>query len=234
MKKVIVKIIILILCITCIIGIWMFRKHQINLIDDSEVIGVTDLNEIDAEIPEVENTEEIIVPIEENQNKDEENTVVNEVKKADVKVVEQPKTETKLTSTQTNKTTASTNNSSASKNNTSSTKKTTTNNTEKVTTNNQSTNSNKTESSKVEQPKAQTTTPVGTPKTEPTPAPKSDKCYEGGSKHVAGSGAYEHGYYNSYKEAWNALTVYMEDMISGNYYIDECACGKFYFYVRED
>ena len=231
MKKVIVKIIILILCITCIIGFWMFKKHQTNLINTSESIELSDLNSIDEDTPELENPDEYIIPIENEENIIEENTVIDEVKVEENTPIEQSKTEITTTTKSNSSNKSSTSNSSTSSNTTTvtkpttSTNKTSTSNTEKSTTNNSLTNNNK-----IEPPKTTTTTPTQTT----IPTTKSDKCYEGGSKHVAGTGPYEHGYYNTYKEAWNALTVFMEDMISGNYYIDECACGKFFFYVKED
>lgn len=56
-------------------------------------------------------------------------------------------------------------------------------------------------------------------------------CYEGGSHHVSGNGSNEHGYYDTWDKAFAALQVYMKDMDSGNYKVDECACGLYYFWV---
>lgn len=63
---------------------------------------------------------------------------------------------------------------------------------------------------------------------------KEKLCIEGGAKHILGSGKNEHGYYKTWDLAWKACQEYMKDMKSGNYYVDECDCGLYYFYVRED
>ena len=81
---------------------------------------------------------------------------------------------------------------------------------------------------------------VQTPKEE-TPAPQVPKtltpddleywCVAGGSHHVAGDGANEHGYYSSWNEANQAFENYTKGWNSVQYKIDTCSCGKYYFWV---
>lgn len=59
-------------------------------------------------------------------------------------------------------------------------------------------------------------------------------CYEGGKHHTLGSKNNEHGYYETWEAAWEACKNYMKNMTSGNYYVDECDCGLYYFYVKEN
>lgn len=100
--------------------------------------------------------------------------------------------------------------------------------------------SKETEKTKVEQPKVEekkTTTKVETPKTETpkktevTPSDLEYWCVEGGSHHVAGDGANEHGYYSSWNEAYNAFENYTKGWASVQFKVDCCACGKYYFWA---
>ena len=94
------------------------------------------------------------------------------------------------------------------------------------------------------QEKIVTPTPTPTPQPEPEPEPtpvvetpkveKSNWCFEGGTKHIAGNGPNEHGYFDTWQQAWDSLSEYMKDFTSGNYYIDQCTCGKYYYYVKQD
>jgi len=59
-------------------------------------------------------------------------------------------------------------------------------------------------------------------------------CYDGGKQHTLGNKSNEHGYYKTWDAAWEACKSYMKDMASGNYYVDECDCGLYYFYVKEN
>lgn len=87
-----------------------------------------------------------------------------------------------------------------------------------------------------------TPTPTPDPQPEPEPTPvvetpkveKSNWCFEGGTKHIAGNGPNEHGYFDTWQQAWDSLSEYMKDFTSGNYYIDQCTCGKYYYYVKQD
>ena len=42
---------------------------------------------------------------------------------------------------------------------------------------------------------------------------KSNWCFEGGSNHIAGDGANEHGYYNTWEEAFNAYEEYTKNWL---------------------
>lgn len=102
-----------------------------------------------------------------------------------------------------------------------------------------------------EQPKAQPkqeTIPVQEHKEEPkvnnepvkiNPEPKKEEvkapkyCVEGGTIHLEGDGAGEHGYYNSWDEAFNAMNSYTAGWETFNYKIGACPCGKYYFKVTK-
>ena len=63
---------------------------------------------------------------------------------------------------------------------------------------------------------------------------KSNWCFEGGSNHIAGDGANEHGYYNTWEEAFNAYEEYTKNWLSSHYKVNQCACGKYYFWAIQD
>ena len=63
-----------------------------------------------------------------------------------------------------------------------------------------------------------------------TPQDLSYWCVEGGSHHVMGDGANEHGYYNSWAEAEQAFQTFTAGWNSLQYKIEQCACGKYYFW----
>lgn len=58
-------------------------------------------------------------------------------------------------------------------------------------------------------------------------------CVEGGSHHLAGDGANEHGYYNSWDSAYQAFKEYTKNWDSCQYKVDVCACGKYYFWAEK-
>lgn len=66
---------------------------------------------------------------------------------------------------------------------------------------------------------------------EPTPSYLGYWCAEGGTHHVAGDGANEHGYYSSWNEAQNAFENYTKGWPSVQYKISQCLCGKYYFWA---
>ena len=66
---------------------------------------------------------------------------------------------------------------------------------------------------------------------EPTPSDLGYWCAEGGTHHVAGDGANEHGYYSSWNEAQNAFENYTKGWPSVQYKISQCLCGKYYFWA---
>lgn len=89
----------------------------------------------------------------------------------------------------------------------------------------------------IEQKQEQNTGVVETPKEEThttAPVTQSDLeywCVAGGSHHVAGDGANEHGYYASWDEANQAFENYTSGWSSVEYKISQCPCGLFYFWA---
>lgn len=59
-------------------------------------------------------------------------------------------------------------------------------------------------------------------------------CVEGGIQHMLGTGPNEHGYYSTWEAAEEVLKEKMKNSSSGNYYIDQCYCELYYYYLRED
>lgn len=59
-------------------------------------------------------------------------------------------------------------------------------------------------------------------------------CINGGTEHIAGDGKNEHGYYNSWNEAFSAFEKYTQDWDSCQYKINECPCGLYYFWAIEN
>lgn len=232
MKKVIVTIIISILSV-CSIGGFKIVNNQSkgSLLGNSQEIqdeNTTDENLIN---------DEIIIPLEDEENKISTDEVIpsSEIEQnnsqGDTRTVPE-KTETKETvsKSSTSKSTSS------GKNNTSSSQ----NVTGKSTTSSKTTSSSKTNKNTSTQTSTSSNTKATTPPSTPTQSTttntktKSNWCFEGGSKHMSGTDAYEHGYYATWQQAWDALTSYMKDFSSGNYYVDQCACGKYYYYCKPD
>lgn len=89
---------------------------------------------------------------------------------------------------------------------------------------------------KVAEVKPSENKPVETPtqKSNPTPSDLAYWCVEGGSHHVLGDGANEHGYYASWAEAENACNQYMQGWLSEQHKIDQCACGLYYFWAIQE
>lgn len=56
-------------------------------------------------------------------------------------------------------------------------------------------------------------------------------CVEGGSHHIAGDGANEHGYYKTWEDAHKAFENYTKGWASVQYKISQCGCGLFYFWA---
>lgn len=91
--------------------------------------------------------------------------------------------------------------------------------------------------SQPEENSVQNTPPVREEKSEvqnPTPQDLSYWCVEGGSHHVFGDGADEHGYYNSWAEAEQAFQSFTAGWSSLQYKIEQCACGKYYFWAIQN
>ena len=99
-------------------------------------------------------------------------------------------------------------------------------------------NNNKVKATKINknQSKTKKVTKKKTNKTnnKQTKTKKQDKiyCSEGGKTHLAGDGANEHGYYNTWDEAFSAFEKYAKGKDATNYAIRVCpGCGKYYFWV---
>lgn len=56
-------------------------------------------------------------------------------------------------------------------------------------------------------------------------------CVEGGSHHLAGDGANEHGYYGTWNAAFSAYENYTAGWESTQFKVDQCPCGKYYFWA---
>lgn len=228
MKKVIITIICLTLLVCGIVGLILANKSKYK--SSKELIETQIQNSTDENL----RNEEIIIPLENVDEKgftEDENSLSESNDSQNEKEEISEKIETKAT---TQKHTTS-NSDSSKKSNTSSSKssntktpstatattptsKSSANDNSKTTTNTSSSLNNKTSTS-------------ASTETKKTPI----YCYEGGNKHLGGDGSYEHGYYNTWQQAWDALTVYMKDMNSGNYYIDQClGCNKYYYYCKPD
>lgn len=89
---------------------------------------------------------------------------------------------------------------------------------------------------KVAEVKPSENKPIETPtqKSDPTPSDLAYWCVEGGSHHVLGDGANEHGYYSSWAEAESACNQYMQGWLSEQHKIDQCACGLYYFWAIQE
>lgn len=227
MKKVIITIICLALLICGIVGFKILVNKSKNK-SSSELIETQIQDSTDENLV----NEEIVIPLENTDEKDstdDENSLYESNDSQNDKLETSEKAEAKATAS---KSTTS-NSASSKKSNTSSnqgsntqapttastpTSKSSANDNSKTKTDTSSSSNNKTSSSTSTETKK---TPV--------------YCYEGGKKHLGGDGSYEHGYYNTWQQAWDALTVYMKDMNSGNYYIDQClGCNKYYYYCKPD
>lgn len=78
--------------------------------------------------------------------------------------------------------------------------------------------------------------PVKNVETKPQPTVPTKQeiaywCVDGGTHHIAGDGANEHGYYSSWNEAYSAFENYTKGWNSVQFKVNSCACGKFYFWA---
>lgn len=126
--------------------------------------------------------------------------------------------------------------SSTSKTSTQTTTTTSKQTTETLVNNKNETTSNK-ESTSTEQTSTTTQQTQETQQTDSKTTTKSDLgywCNEGGTHHIYGDGANEHGYYNSWDEAWSACQDFMKGIENSVHYkVDQCWCGLYYFWVEE-
>lgn len=102
-------------------------------------------------------------------------------------------------------------------------------------TENKSQNDNKGKTTQTQQKQADTSV-AETQTTQPvtktlTPDDLEYWCVAGGTHHIAGDGANEHGYYASWNEANQAFENYTKGWESVQYKIDHCSCGKYYFWA---
>lgn len=232
MKKVIITIIISILSISGIGGFKIVNNQ-------SKKTLISDSQEVQSENTTDENLikEGIVIPLEDEENKTstDEETPSSEVEQNNPQsdtVTVPEKTETKETISKS----STSNSASSGKGNTSSSQSVTGKSTtsSKSTSSSETNKSTSTQTSTSSNTKATTTPSTSTQSTTTTTKKQSTWCFEGGSKHMAGTDAYEHGYYATWQQAWDALTSYMKDFSSGNYYVDQCACGKYYYYCKQD
>lgn len=233
MKKVIITIILSIVSITGIGGFKIVNNQ-------SKENSINNIPEIQNEIATDENliNEEIVIPLDDGENKTSTNEETppsepEQTNSENEKVEVPEKTETKKSTTSNS---ASSGKSNTSSNQNVNTKKSTTASTQTKTSSNSDSKASNKDTSTSSNNQTTSTTPSTPKTTTPTETKKTPVyCYEGGSKHLGGDGPYEHGYYNSWQQAWDALTVYMENMSSGNYYVEQClGCNKYYFYCKQD
>ena len=90
----------------------------------------------------------------------------------------------------------------------------------------------KTPEPKVEKKQEEQVKQVEQSKTESKPEQEEKiYCVDGGKIHIYGDGANEHGYYNTWDEAFKAYEEYTKGWESTQFKIDQCACGLYYFWV---
>lgn len=90
----------------------------------------------------------------------------------------------------------------------------------------------KTPEPKVEKKQEEQVKQVEQSKTESKPEQEEKiYCVDGGKIHIYGDGANEHGYYNTWDEAFKAYEEYTKGWESTQFKIDECACGQYYYWA---
>ena len=90
----------------------------------------------------------------------------------------------------------------------------------------------KTPEPKVEKKQEEQVKQVEQSKTESKPEQEEKiYCVDGGKIHIYGDGANEHGYYNTWDEAFKAYEEYTKGWESTQFKVDQCACGLYYFWV---
>lgn len=70
--------------------------------------------------------------------------------------------------------------------------------------------------------------------TQQSEQPISNWCIDGGTQHIQGDGANEHGYYSSWDEAYQAFENDTKDWNACQFKIGECWCGKYYYWAIEN
>ena len=100
--------------------------------------------------------------------------------------------------------------------------------------NNGANNNKNVESTSTKNHTTENNIPSNTQNNASTPSDLTYWCAEGGSHHVLGDGANEHGYYSSWAEAESACDQYMQGWLSEQHKIDQCACGLYYFWAIQE
>lgn len=205
-KKVFIGIVIFMI-ILVVLAILVYVILNMNEQTSADVISNISSNILEESVKELQNTTNIVE-----------------------KAIEEDKVVTQLAQEETNQTDTTISNSSNSNSSNNSNTQTKTNNSNKSTTSNksQATNSTSNNSNKEQTEATAQTQPSSS---EPTKQETAYWCVDGGTHHVAGDGANEHGYYSSWDSAYQAFEEYTKDWTSCQYKINQCACGKFYFWA---
>lgn len=205
-KKVFIGIVIFMI-ILVVLAILVYVILNMNKQTSADVISNISSNILEESVKELQNTTNIVE-----------------------KAIEEDKVVTQLAQEETNQIDTTISNSSNSNSSNNSNTQTKTNNSNKSTTSNksQATNSTSNNSNKEQTEATAQTQPSSS---EPTKQETAYWCVDGGTHHVAGDGANEHGYYSSWDSAYQAFEEYTKDWTSCQYKINQCACGKFYFWA---
>lgn len=205
-KKVFIGIVIFMI-ILVVLAILVYVILNMNEQTSADVISNISSNILEESVKELQNTTNIVE-----------------------KAIEEDKVVTQLAQEETNQTDTTISNSSNSNSSNNSNTQTKTNNSNKSTTSNksQATNSTSNNSNKEQTEATAQTQPSSS---EPTKQETAYWCVDGGTHHVAGDGANEHGYYSSWDSAYQAFEEYTKDWTSCQYKINQCACGKYYFWA---
>ena len=236
-KKYLVFIIILILCSLFIGFIYYMNLHnakkipKLELAEKSEHIYQNEINtEEQSIITEDTNENEECIVIETpdiNNTEIKENDISTEKEKTE----EKPKEETNIVKKNNEKQT-----------NVKETKKAESKPKEKIENNKENVvESVKEVEEKIETPTTKNEEKVDPQKEETQPKQVEEKqekksgrfCVQGGSEHIEGDGEFDHGYYSTWDEAWEACKAYMHTTTTGGHYkVDQCLCGLYYFWVK--
>lgn len=200
---------ICIIAMLIISGIFANCFTQQNIIDEGQNQNTTVENVVEENVNEIENTEVVqVIETEVEENK------VDEVIEQPKVVAEEQKQE-KIQENSKNKTTVTKSESNKPKQDTT------------KTTNSSTSQTQKSEETQSKKQTVQSTQPT-------TQQNQSEWCIDGGKTHLAGDGENEHGYYSSWEEAFSAYEEYTKSWTSSHYKINQCPCGKYYFWAIQD
>lgn len=202
---------ICIIAMLIISGIFANCFTQQNIIDEGQNQNTTVENVAEENVNEIENTEVVQVidtEVEEKENKVEkiieQPKVVPEQQKQE-EIQEKSKNTTTVIKSESNK---------------------------QIQDTTKATNSNSSQTQKAEETQSKEQTVKPTQST--TQQNQSEWCIDGGKTHLAGDGENEHGYYSSWEEAFSAYEEYTKNWTSSHYKINQCPCGKYYFWAIQD